>query len=69
MTEERNNTEKTERAKSEVERDQSSGCQLQQGSPLQNILITSPPHYRCHVSEKGRKMKELQAERSNSVIS
>lgn len=68
MTEERNNTEKTE-----TERDQSSGCQLQQGSPLQNIVITSPPHYRCHVNEKGRKKgereRELQAERTNSVIS
>lgn len=74
MTEERNNTEKTEGEK-EKERDQSCGCQHQQGSPLQNILITSPPHYRCHVSERRRKGKkkererELQAERTNSVIS
>lgn len=66
MTDEGNNT-----AKTEGERDQSSGCQLQQGSPLQNILITSPPHYRCHVNESEREGKkgELQAERSNSVIS
>ena len=45
------------------ERDQSSSCQLQQGSPLLNILITSPPHYRCHVNEKGRKMKERTSSR------
>ncbi len=62
MTEERNN-----RGKTEGERDQSSGCQLQQGSPLQNILITSPPHYRCHVNERGRKKKrERERERKRT---
>lgn len=61
MTEERNN-----RGKTEGERDQSSGCQLQQGSPLQNILITSPPHYRCHVNERGRKKRERERKRTSS---
>lgn len=53
LTEERNNRKGRERGE-ERERDQSCGCQLQRGSPLQNILITSPAHYWCHVNERER---------------